>query len=251
MKTDHAGAKTSVDGHTSIPTSFRYLQYSRHRCRTTRRFRRVGRESLIFQDVHRETYVTIVSQDRASGRRCKKLVNDAHKLSRPRPDERVMAAVDDHELGTSDAVVQHLCVMHGHLCLAILRLGTNPLTLAPPVGTLRSDASSRHDGCGRPTTRSQTWRTFFANYFGDHTLISPVMFADAEDEDSIVDASDVSLRPAPSIDGSCVSIHGPVAAWWRSRQLSSLGVSLGQHLQDHTEARKSSGRGPPRHLAGC
>jgi hypothetical protein len=102
---------------------------------------------------------------------------------------------------------------------------------------------------GRPTTRSHTWRTFFANHFGDHKLISPVMFADAEDEDSIVDASDVSLRPAPSIDGSCVSIHGPVAAWWRSRQLSSLGVSLGQHLQDHTAARKSSGRGPPRHLA--
>ena len=48
---------------------------------------------------------------------------------------------------------------------------------------------------GRPTTRSQTWRTFFANHFGGQTLISPVMFADAEDEDSsIVDASDVSLR---------------------------------------------------------
>ena len=99
---------------------------------------------------------------------------------------------------------------------------------------------------GRPTTRSQTWRTFFANHFGGQTLISPVMFADAEDDDSIVDASDVSLRPAPSIDGSCASIHGPTAAWWRSRRRSSLGVSLSQHhLQDRAGARKSSGRDPP------
>jgi hypothetical protein len=102
---------------------------------------------------------------------------------------------------------------------------------------------------GRPTTRSQTWRTFLANHFGGQTLISPVMVADAEDEDSIVDASDVSWRPAPSIDGSCASIHGPTAASWRSRRLSSLGVSLGQHhLQDRAGARKSSGRDPPRHL---
>jgi hypothetical protein len=101
---------------------------------------------------------------------------------------------------------------------------------------------------GRPTTRSQTWRTFFANHFSGQTLISPVMFADAEDEDSVVDASDVSLRPAPSIDGPCPSIHGPTAAWWRSRRRSSS-VSLAQHhLQDRTGARNSSGRGPPRRL---
>ena len=102
---------------------------------------------------------------------------------------------------------------------------------------------------GRPTTRSQTWRTFFANHFGGQTFISPVMFADARDEDIVVDASDVSLRPAPSIDASCASIHGPTVDWGRSHQLSSLGVGLGQnHLQDRTGARKSSGRGPPRHL---
>ena len=101
---------------------------------------------------------------------------------------------------------------------------------------------------GRPTTRSQTWRTFFANHFGGQTFISPVMFADARDEDIVVDASDVSLCPAPSIDASCPSIHGPTVDWGRSHQLS-LGVSLGHHhLQDRTVARKSSGRGPPRHL---
>jgi len=56
---------------------------------------------------------------------------------------------------------------------------------------------------GRPTTRSQSWRTFFANHFGDPPFISPVMFADAHDDDIVVDPSDVSFRPAPSIDASC------------------------------------------------
>ena len=56
---------------------------------------------------------------------------------------------------------------------------------------------------GRPTTPSQTWKTFFTNHFGGQTFISPVMFADERDEDIVVDVSDVSLRPAPSIDASC------------------------------------------------
>src|SRR5205809_7882216 len=38
---------------------------------------------------------------------------------------------------------------------------------------------------GRPTTRSQTWRTFFANHLGGQTFISPVMVADAHDEDVV------------------------------------------------------------------
>jgi hypothetical protein len=77
---------------------------------------------------------------------------------------------------------------------------------------------------GRPTTRSQSWRTFFANHLGDQTFISPVMVADAPDDDIVVDASDLSFRPAPSIDASCASIHGPSVDWRRSRQHSSLGV---------------------------
>ena len=102
---------------------------------------------------------------------------------------------------------------------------------------------------GRPTTRSQTWRTFFANHLGDRTFISPAMFADAQDDDIVVDASDLSFRPAPSIDGSCGSIHGPSVDWGRWLQHSSLGARLGQnHLQDRGGARKSSGRDPPRHL---
>jgi len=101
---------------------------------------------------------------------------------------------------------------------------------------------------GRPTTRSQTWRTFFANHFGGQTFISPVTLAEPHDEDNVVDASDVSLRPAPSIHASCTSIHGRTIDWGRSHQLSSLGVSLGQlHLQDRTGVR-NSGRDPPRPL---
>ena len=42
---------------------------------------------------------------------------------------------------------------------------------------------------GRPTTRSQTWRTFFANHFGDQTFISSLMFADAHDDNIVVDRS--------------------------------------------------------------
>jgi len=100
-----------------------------------------------------------------------------------------------------------------------------------------------------PTTRSQTWRTFFANQFGGQTLISPVMFADAHDDDFVVDRSDLSFRPAPSIDASRASIHRPIVDWGRPLQLSSVGARLGQnHLQDGTEARQSSGRDPPRHL---
>ena len=61
---------------------------------------------------------------------------------------------------------------------------------------------------GRPTTQSQTWRTFFANHFGDRTFISPLMFADASGNDIVVNASDVSLRPTQlSINGSCGSAH--------------------------------------------
>jgi hypothetical protein len=74
------------------------------------------------------------------------------------------------------------------------------------------------------------------------------MFADAHDEDIVVDASDLSFRLAPSIDASCASIHRPSVDWGRSLQPSSVGVRLGQHhIQDHTETRKSRGRDPPWH----
>jgi hypothetical protein len=71
---------------------------------------------------------------------------------------------------------------------------------------------------GRPTTRSQTWGTFFANHLGGQTFISPVMFADADDEDIVVDDSDLSFHRVPSIDASCASIHGPIVDWGCSLQ---------------------------------
>jgi hypothetical protein len=90
--------------------------------------------------------------------------------------------------------------------------------------------------------------TFFANHFGDRTLISPVMFADATGDDIVINAADVSLRSAPSIDTSCVSIHGPNVGWV-VRSDTSLGVRLSHnHLQNRPGARKSSSRDPPRHL---
>src|SRR5215470_9079668 len=65
---------------------------------------------------------------------------------------------------------------------------------------------------GRPTNRSQTWRTFFANHFGGQAF-SPVMFAVADDETIGVDVSDASFRPARSIDAPRAFIHGPNVDW--------------------------------------
>jgi hypothetical protein len=101
---------------------------------------------------------------------------------------------------------------------------------------------------GRPTTRSQTWRTFFANHFGGQTFLPrPVIFADAHDADIVVDdASDLSSCPALSIDASCACFHRPSVDWRRSLQPSSLDARLGHnHFQDHTGARKGCGRDPP------
>ncbi|PYQ77508.1 MAG: hypothetical protein DMG04_00260 [Acidobacteria bacterium] len=99
-----------------------------------------------------------------------------------------------------------------------------------------------------PTTRSQTWRTFFANQFGGQTLISPVMFADAHDDDFVVDRSDLSFRPAPSIDASRASIHRPSVDWGRPLQPSSVGAVSAKITFRTAGARQSSGRDPPRHL---
>lgn len=80
------------------------------------------------------------------------------------------------------------------------------------------------------------------------TLISPVMFADAHEDDIVVDPCDLSFRPAPWIDASLASIQRPSVDGGRPFQPSSVGARLGQnHLQDGTEARKSSDRDPPRH----
>jgi hypothetical protein len=78
---------------------------------------------------------------------------------------------------------------------------------------------------GRPTTRSQTWRTFFANHLGGQTPTSPVMFADAHEEDIVVDPCDLLFRPAPSIDASRASIYRPSVDWGGPLQPSAAGAS--------------------------
>jgi len=101
---------------------------------------------------------------------------------------------------------------------------------------------------GRPPTRSQTWRTFFANHFGYRSLISPVMFADASGDDIVVDAPDVSFGSAPSIHASFASIHGRNVDWV-VRSDTFVGVRLSHnHLHNRPGARKSNGRDPPWHL---
>lgn len=101
---------------------------------------------------------------------------------------------------------------------------------------------------GRPTNRSQTWRTFLANTFGNRASISPVMFADADDEE-IRDASDaVRRRPAQSAPVSRPSTHGPTTDPAHSRRRSTLGMSLAQR-HSPTGARISNSRDPPRNLS--
>jgi len=100
---------------------------------------------------------------------------------------------------------------------------------------------------GRPTTRSQTWRTFLANTFGTQTFISPMMFEDADDEETRVDASDEAPRPAQSIDMSRQSIHGRTRDLAHSRRPSTIGIGLAQR-HPRTGARMSNCRDPPRDL---
>ena len=97
---------------------------------------------------------------------------------------------------------------------------------------------------GRPTTRSQAWRTSSRTTSAARHL-SPVMFADAHDEDIAVDASDLSARPAALIDASCAFIHRTSVDWERSLQPSALGMRFGtNHCQDDTGVHQSSGRDP-------
>ena len=105
---------------------------------------------------------------------------------------------------------------------------------------------------GRPTTRSQTWRTFLANHLGNETFGSLLMSSDADGNDVVVDASDLSFRAAPlSLDASCASVHWRRVDWPRSFQHMSRGVRLAQdHVHDRTGRRTRSSRDPPG-TCGC
>jgi hypothetical protein len=67
---------------------------------------------------------------------------------------------------------------------------------------------------GRPTPRSQTWRTFFANHFGDMAFISPLMSASAPGDDDAVNAAGLSFCPVQlSLDGLCAATQSAVVDW--------------------------------------
>ena len=67
---------------------------------------------------------------------------------------------------------------------------------------------------GRPTARSQTWRTFFANHFGDMAFMSPLMSASALGDDDAADAAGLSFCPVQlSLDGLCAASQSAVVDW--------------------------------------
>ena len=94
---------------------------------------------------------------------------------------------------------------------------------------------------GRPTARSQTWRTFFANHLGDLAFLPPVMASSAPDDDDVVDASGFSCHPVPlSLDGVCAANPRVVVDWSGSRRRSFLAWRLtADHVHGPTGARNA------------
>ena len=99
---------------------------------------------------------------------------------------------------------------------------------------------------GRPTARSQTWRTFFANHLGDLAFMPPVMSSSAPGDDDVVDASGLSFHPVPlSLDGLCAANQWAVVDWSGSRRPTLPGWRLAKdHVHDRTGARTPHRPGP-------
>jgi hypothetical protein len=104
---------------------------------------------------------------------------------------------------------------------------------------------------GRPTARSQTWRTFFANHLGD-PFMQPVS-SSAPGDDDIVDASGLSCRPIRlSLNGLSAASPLAVAAWAGSRRHTFLDGRLVQDdVHDRTNTRNRTGRDPPQVCGRC
>jgi hypothetical protein len=106
---------------------------------------------------------------------------------------------------------------------------------------------------GRPTARSQTWRTFFANHPGDLAFMPPVMPSSAPGDDDVVDASRLSCRPVRSfLDELFTANQSAVVDRPRSRQHRFPGRRLVEdHLCDDRTSARSRTSGPRRCICWC
>jgi hypothetical protein len=103
---------------------------------------------------------------------------------------------------------------------------------------------------GRPTARSQTWRTFLANHLGDRAFMPPEMSSSPPGDNDVVDASGLSFHPGPwSHDGLCAANQWAVVDWSGSRRAPCLGRRfVKDHVHSRTGVRTRIGRDPPQHL---
>ena len=103
---------------------------------------------------------------------------------------------------------------------------------------------------GRPTARSQTCRTFFANHLGDLAFMPPEMSSSPPGDNYVVDASGLSFHPVPlSRDGLCAANQWAVVDWSGSRRAPCLGRRfVKDYVHGRTGARTRTGRDPPQHL---
>jgi hypothetical protein len=97
---------------------------------------------------------------------------------------------------------------------------------------------------GRPTARSQTWRTFFANHLGDEAFTPTVMPLSAPGDGDVVDASGLPGCPVRSCSDALSAANQSAIVDWLG-----LGSRLVQdHVCDRSSARNQTCRAPPLHL---
>jgi hypothetical protein len=102
----------------------------------------------------------------------------------------------------------------------------------------------------RLTRRSQTWRTFLANHFGNLAFASTVTSSFTTSDDD-VEVAVLPCRPvSPSRDGRYASNQLAFVDWPPLRQPTSPGWRLAQgQFHNRTRMRFSSGKDPPQSLA--
>jgi hypothetical protein len=97
---------------------------------------------------------------------------------------------------------------------------------------------------GRPTARSQTWRTFFANHLGDGAFMPTVKSLSAPGDGDAVDTSGLPGWPVRSCSGAVSAANRSAVVDWLGR-----GSRLVQdHGCDRSSARNQTCRAPPLRL---